>query len=60
MPETRSKRAYDSRVAAPNLRLAGASKTPSLDEITPAHYARLTEKERKEMVSKLIEFLKSV
>ena len=60
MPETSTKRSFESRSAAPHLHLAGTAKTPSLDEITPAHYARLTEKERKEMVGKLIEFLKSV
>ncbi len=60
MPETSTKRSYESRAAAPHLHLASAPKTPSLDEITPAHYARLTEQERKEMVGKLIEFLKSV
>lgn len=60
MPDT-TKRAFESRSAAPKLHLAGSTRaTPSLEEITPASYARLTEKERKEMVSKLIEFLKSV
>lgn len=57
---TSTKRTFESRAAASAVRLASAPKAPSLDEITPQRYARLNPAEKKEMVDKLIDFLKSI
>jgi hypothetical protein len=57
---TSTERTFESRAAAPAARLVSAPKAPSLEEITPQHYARLNPAQKKEMVDKLIDFLKSI
>jgi hypothetical protein len=59
MTEKQTKRTYQSQPAHhPQVRLE-AVRTPALDQVTPEMYARLNRKQREEMVSKLIDFLKS-
>lgn len=60
MPTSTESRVFESRSTAPHGRLVSAPKSLSLDEITPERYARLKPAQKKEMVGKLIEFLKSI
>jgi hypothetical protein len=60
MAETRQKRTFESQISLKPAGLKVApSKTPSLEEMTPARYSKLTAHQRKELMLKLIEFLKS-
>lgn len=59
MPKT-TERTFESRAAAPSGRLVSTPKAPSLEEITPQRFARLNPTQKKEMVDKLIDFLKSI
>lgn len=60
MPKSTDNRVYDSRLSAASARLVNAHQAPSLEEITPQRYARLSEAQKKQMVDKLIDFLKSI
>ncbi len=44
----------------PNIKKIAGTGLPSLDDITPARYAKLNSRQRKELTLKLIEFLKSI
>jgi hypothetical protein len=67
MTERQTKRTYES--ALPNtladaILMTGKSyqpdKTPSLEDLTPAKYNRMSEKQRKELLNRLIDYLKSI
>jgi hypothetical protein len=60
MAESRQKRKFESVVTLkPVVRKAAVTVAPSLEEITPLHYSKLSARQRKELTLKLIEFLKS-
>jgi hypothetical protein len=61
MSETLSKRTFASETALnPRARLESTkTSAPALDQVTPELYARLNEKQREELVHRLIDFLKS-
>ena len=61
MSERQTKRTYES--ALPNTLAAHKNqpeKETGLDDLTPAKYNRLSEKQRREMLSRLIDYLKSI
>ncbi len=59
MTEKQTKRIYESKSNhRPQVRLEKA-RTPSLDQVTPEMYARLNRKQQEELVTKLIDFLKT-
>ena len=62
MAENKPKRSGASAPTSrkPLLKKAARSTLPSLEEITPARFARLNSRQRKELTLKLIEFLKSL
>ena len=60
MADTKQKRTFESAVAfKPAALQAVRTGLPSLEELTPSRFARLSAKQQKEMTIKLIEFLKS-
>ncbi len=62
MAETRSTLPPASAPSGPKLlrKKAARPTLPSLEEITPARFARLSSLQRRELTLKLIEFLKSI
>ena len=61
MTESKIKRTFESQSAL-NTRahlIKPAKTTPQLDQVTPELYARLNQKQREELVHRLIDFLKS-
>ncbi len=61
MTERQTKRTYES--ALPNNLVApkrDSDKEALLDGITPAKYNRMNEKQRRELLSRLIDYLKSI
>ncbi len=60
MTEKSSKRTFEAQATLnPHARLEPAKTTPALDQVTPEVYARLNQKQREELVHRLIDFLKS-
>ena len=59
MPENKNKRTFEAQPAVSgHLRLETAA-TPPLEKMTPKQYARMSAKQREELVVRLIDFLKS-
>ncbi len=59
MIEKQSKRTFESQPALHSRVRLEPARTPALDQVTPEIYAQLNRKQREELVSKLIDFLKS-
>jgi hypothetical protein len=59
MPENQTKRTFDAQTSLKSsLRLEPSAAAP-MEKITPQQYARMSTKQREELVSRLIDFLKS-
>ena len=59
MNEKQAKRTFESHPTHHSRVRLEPARTPALDQVTPEIYARLNPKQRQELVSKLIDFLKS-
>ena len=60
MTDSKIKRTFESQPALNSrAHLEPAKTTPQLDQVTPELYARLDQKQREELVHRLIDFLKS-
>jgi hypothetical protein len=60
MTENKAKRTFESQPAlAGRAHLEPVKTTPALDQVTPQIYSRMNEKQREELVHRLIDFLKS-
>jgi hypothetical protein len=59
MTENKNQRTYETQPALNSrVHLEPAAGTPALEKVSPKQYARLTPKQREELVFKLIDFLK--
>jgi hypothetical protein len=60
MTESKIKRTFESQTTLQTrAHLEPAKTTPALDQVTPEVYTRLNQKQREELVHRLIDFLKS-
>ena len=60
MEKNKTKRTFESKpVGSSRVRLA-SSRVPALDRVTPEMYSQLSSKQQVELVSRLIEFLKTI
>ena len=60
MTDNKTKRSFDAQPTInTRARLETAAGAPALDKVTPRQYARLSAKQREELVTRLIDFLKS-
>ena len=60
MTENKSKRTFEAQSTLnTHGHLESAQTPPALDQVTPEMYARLNQKQREELVHRLIDFLKS-
>jgi len=61
MAENRQKRTFESQISLkPGVSKIALSSSPKLEEIITARNSKLTVRQRKELMLKLIEFLKSI
>jgi hypothetical protein len=61
MAESKNRRVYESAMSMKSVIAKSANPSiPPLEEITPARYARLNANQRRELLNRLIEYLKSI
>ncbi len=61
MTQAQPKRTFESAlpVLSGAVKAQPATRLPALEEVTPAKYARMTPKQRRELISRLIDYLKT-
>ena len=60
MTQAQPKRTFESALPVLSSPIqAQPAKLPALEEVTPAKYARMTPKQRRELISRLIDYLKT-